>query len=173
MRSPSPTLSVVGLLALFTALSPCVAGEKPPQPSEAQTPGSAAAYLRLPIVTLDSGRGAREPVSAVPLPASLRLRRELLHPDSLRLRISEGALLLDEEDRNAKDTLELPPMRATSASEFKAYWKQVEKAEGYTAFRKQMEAGGNIDKSWVPKAYYMDSSVVVIPGYLFIRFPAW
>lgn len=171
MRLSSPTL-LTGLLALAAALSPLLAGEKPSE--QAAAPASRlAAPLRLPIVTLDSGSGAQEPVSVVPLPAALRLRRALLHPDSLRLRIAEGSLRLRKEDVNAEDTLELPPVRASGASEFKAYWKQVEQAEGYSAFRKQMEAGGNIDKSWVPKAYYMDSSVVVIPGYLFIRFPAW
>lgn len=56
----------------------------------------------------------------------------------------------------------------TSKAEFDRYWKKVELENGITDLRGQLKAH-DVDKTLIPKAYALDSSVVIYPGWIIIR----
>jgi hypothetical protein len=75
---------------------------------------------------------------------------------------------------NLNDAIELPEKTVKSTSsdsfsrEFKKYWAQVEKADGFDKLKEQYRSR-DIDKTWVPHFYLFDSAVVVFPFWFVIR----
>lgn len=126
------------------------------------------------IIPLDSAppKLPRERIRLVPLPEHTRLKEGLIHPDTLRKRVEKGYFRLEKGDL-IPDTLDpksgLSRPEAVSR-EFADYWKKVESTGGFQKYRKQMLASGSLEESWVPKVMLFDSTVVVIPGYIFLRF---
>ncbi len=55
-----------------------------------------------------------------------------------------------------------------SKREFNRYWKKVESQSGFTDLKNQLNAH-DVDKTLIPKAYALDSSVVIYPGWIIIR----
>ncbi len=110
-------------------------------------------------------------IEVVPLPEHTRLKPGLLYPDSLKGRI-QGQTFLWQRGDLVPDTTHAgaKTQDQKTVAAFRVYWKQVENTEGYDEFRNQIQQGTNVDKSWIPKVFYFDSSLAVIPGYLFIRF---
>jgi hypothetical protein len=72
------------------------------------------------------------------------------------------------------DTVEMDEKTVRGSSqdslsrEFKKYWAQVEKAEGFDKLREQINAR-DLDRSWIPHLYFFDSNLVVFPGWFVIR----
>jgi hypothetical protein len=55
-----------------------------------------------------------------------------------------------------------------SSEEFDQYWKKVEAENDITDLRSQLNAE-DVDKTLIPKAYALDSSIVIYPGWIIIR----
>lgn len=55
-----------------------------------------------------------------------------------------------------------------SNEEFNQYWKNVEAENDITDLRSQLNAE-DVDKTLIPKAYALDSSVVIYPGWIIMR----
>ena len=55
-----------------------------------------------------------------------------------------------------------------SKREFNRYWKKVELQSGITDLKGQLRAH-DVDKTLIPKAYALDSSVVIYPGWIIVR----
>jgi hypothetical protein len=55
-----------------------------------------------------------------------------------------------------------------SSGEFDQYWKKVEAENGMGDLRSQLDAE-DVDKTLIPKAYALDSSVVIYPGWIIMR----
>lgn len=72
------------------------------------------------------------------------------------------------------DTVEMEEKTVRSSSqdslsrEFRKYWAQVEKAEGFDKVREQINSR-DLDRSWIPHLYFFDSNLVVFPGWFVIR----
>jgi hypothetical protein len=124
----------------------------------------------LQILLLDSSAMNRaEIIRVIPLPKHMRLHPRLIHPDSIRTRMSGGILRLRKGDLIAKrDSAEAD--RLETYPGFLAYWKKVESSSGYQQWLKQVNRGDNVDEPLIPQALFFDSSMAVIPGYIFLRF---
>lgn len=85
---------------------------------------------------------------------------------------SDDSLLKPIQSLN--DAVELPEKTVKStisdsfSREFKKYWTQVEKADGFDKLKEQYRSR-DIDRTWVPHFYLFDSTVVVFPGWFVIR----
>lgn len=68
--------------------------------------------------------------------------------------------------RSLRDTAAF--LRLNTPAEFEAYWKGVERRNGFNSLKRQMDAH-DVDKTLVPKVYLFDSAVVVFPGWIILR----
>ena len=80
------------------------------------------------------------------------LVRSLCSPETFRTALSDSSVLEEIKSRE----------------QFKRYWQKVEVENGIPALKGQMQAH-DVDKTLIPKAYALDSSVVIYPGYIIIR----
>ncbi len=70
--------------------------------------------------------------------------------------------------------MELPEMRVKPTHRdsvflgFRDYWTKVEERDEFDKLRKQI-AAQDIDKSHIPRLYFFDSNLVILPGTLVIR----
>jgi hypothetical protein len=55
-----------------------------------------------------------------------------------------------------------------SRAEFDAYWDRLTSSSGHRALRGRI-AAQDIDKTFIPKTYLFDSSMVVFPGWIVVR----
>ncbi len=80
------------------------------------------------------------------------LVRSLCDASSFKRAISDSSILVEINSKKA----------------FDRYWKKVESENGIADLRGQLKAQ-DVDKTLIPKAYALDSSVVIYPGWIIIR----
>lgn len=79
-----------------------------------------------------------------------------------------------DSGRVVVDTLQLPDQVARPGQgdslnkEFAKYWAQLEKQEGMSELKKQMQAN-DADKTKIPHFYLADSNLVIFPGWFILR----
>jgi hypothetical protein len=130
-----------------------------------------AAWTASPAVSLPT----REDTALQPLPP-LGSVLSTLPLEAAQAPAQEDSLSSTTRTRGADgDTLSLPDLevrgrRGDSVSrEFRAYWAEYEKREGFDELRNQVRAHNNIDLTWVPRLYLFDSSLVIFPGWVVWR----
>lgn len=120
--------------------------------------------LSLFIVSPGSAFPAREDSAPPPLPSLRSILATLPSGDSAT-----------QTDTPAVDTLSLPDLEARGrrgdsvSREFRKYWAEYEKREGFDELRNQVRAATDIDMVWVPRLYFFDSSLVIFPAWFVWR----